>query len=43
MPAAVVSCVAIGYLVSLVTPARTNNLAGLTVFDINRGLDGEKP
>lgn len=43
MPAAVLSCVVIGYLVSLVTPGRANNLAGLTMFDINRGLDdGEK-
>jgi SSS family solute:Na+ symporter len=42
MPAAVISCVVIGYGVSLVTPSRTMNLAGLTVFDIKRDLTHEE-
>ena len=37
-PAAVISCVVIGYLVSLCTPAQTHSLAGLTVFDMRRDL-----
>ncbi|MEO8615203.1 MAG: hypothetical protein ABI600_08695, partial [Luteolibacter sp.] len=34
MPAAVITCVVVGYLVSLFTPASTKDLSGLTVFDM---------
>ena len=43
MPAAVIACVVIGYGVSLLTPQRTNDLTGLTVFDINRDRAAEAP
>ena len=33
-PGSVISCVVIGYLVSLVTPSAKHSLAGLTVFDM---------
>ena len=37
-PAAVLSCLVIGYLTSLLLPSRrTRNFAGLTVFDMQRG------
>ncbi len=39
MPAAVMTCVAIGYLVSLLTPACDHDLAGLTVFDMKEVPD----
>jgi SSS family transporter len=37
-PGAVISCVVIGYVVSLVTPPPKHSLAGLTIFDIKRDL-----
>ena len=37
-PGAVIACVVIGYLVSLVTPPVKHSLAGLTVFDMKRDL-----
>lgn len=42
MPAAVFACIIIGYVVSLLTPRRSNDLTGLTVFDINRDLGADK-
>jgi len=42
MPAAVFACMIIGYGVSLLTPHRTNDLTGLTVFDIKRDLTCEE-
>ncbi len=41
MPAAVATCVAVGYLVSLITPTRPRDLAGLTVFDMKPGEEEE--
>ncbi|MEI6647683.1 MAG: sodium/solute symporter [bacterium] len=41
MPAAVIACVVIGYVVSLVVPGRKKDLTGLTVFDIKRDISGE--
>lgn len=41
MPAAVFSCMLIGYVISLVTPRQLHDLRGLTVFDINGDLSGE--
>ncbi len=37
-PGAVISCVVIGYIVSLVTPPPKHSLAGLTIFDMKRDL-----
>lgn len=42
MPAAVIACVAIGYVVSLLVPGRKKDLAGLTVFDIKRDLSEQE-
>jgi SSS family transporter len=39
MPAAVMTCVVVGYIVSLFTPASTHDLAGLTVFDMKEVPD----
>lgn len=41
MPAAVISCIVIGYVVSLLVPGKQKDLTGLTIFDINRDLSGE--
>ena len=40
MPAAILACVIIGYLVSLLTPAVKKDISGLTVFDVRRGGPG---
>ncbi len=37
-PGAVIACVVIGYVVSLVTPPPKHSLAGLTIFDMKRDL-----
>ncbi len=37
-PGAVISCVVIGYVVSLFTPPVKHSLAGLTIFDMKRDL-----
>ncbi len=37
-PGAVIACVVIGYIVSLVTPAPKHSLAGLTIFDMKQDL-----
>jgi len=45
MPAAVVACVVIGYVVSVLTPAQSRDLTGLTVFDMKeegRRLEAER-
>lgn len=39
MPAAVTTCVVVGYIVSLITPASAHDLAGLTVFDMKEVPD----
>ncbi len=39
MPATVMTCVVVGYVVSLLTPASTHDLAGLTVFDMKEVPD----
>ncbi len=39
MPAAVFSCMLIGYGVSLLWPSKSKDLSGLTVFDLKRDLD----
>ena len=39
MPAAVMTCVVVGYIVSLLTPASTHDLAGLTFFDMKEVPD----
>lgn len=38
LPFAVTSCVVVGYTVSLVTPGKTKELRGLTVFDMVKGV-----
>ena len=40
-PGAVISCVVIGYVVSLLTPPPKHSLAGLTIFDMKRDLVSE--
>jgi len=35
-----VSCVIVGYMVSLILPVRKKNLAGLTIYDMGRREDG---
>jgi solute:Na+ symporter, SSS family len=42
MPGAVISCVVIGYVVSLVTPRQKHSLAGLTVFDMKNKPAGDE-
>ncbi|VGO16212.1 Sodium/glucose cotransporter [Pontiella desulfatans] len=39
MPVAVISCMSVGYLVSVVTGGHRKALAGLTVFDMRKGLE----
>ena len=39
VPATVMTCVVVGYVVSLLTPASTHDLAGLTVFDMKEVPD----
>jgi len=40
-PGAVIACVVIGYIVSLVTPPPKHSLAGLTIFDVKSSPTGE--
>lgn len=42
-PGAVIACVVIGYVVSLLTPPPKHSLAGLTVFDMKRDLNPPGP
>lgn len=41
-PVAVICCLVVGYLASLVSPATKKDLAGLTVFDMKSGLDDDQ-
>ena len=41
-PGAVIACVVIGYVVSLVTPPVKHSLAGLTIFDMKRDLSTDE-